>query len=195
MKNELTSKVLEEFLDDLTLDVDFDAKTGRFEVKTPETDYQDLIEYPTLTQLINKNYEEFLDAIFIDLEPIIQIEISKIEPEDQKGYEYMIDSMSIRQKPGSLNRLGIHLHQFWHKDYPELNIEDVEFFIDKMTEKGFTVDEIHDIYTLTKKLEKTKDLIDFVNTYDEYSKVYLDRRSLTGFQRESYTIKGFKDFR
>ncbi len=69
------NKFYEDFLDDLNLDIDFDVKTRQLIVKTAENSYIDVVELPTLTQLVNVKADEFFRAILVDLNTRIEVEI------------------------------------------------------------------------------------------------------------------------
>ena len=157
--------IIEEFLDELSIDIDFDANSRQFEVKTEEFSGEEH-QLPTVQQLMNKNTQELLQAIIVDINPFFEIDIDDVSDFTDtetfnieihlKGINTYVDVMRELIGTGSLETTKDTAEKF------EQLLEELNFNIrpGKLTTKR--VDALEDI---------TKIVAHFENFFKSHEKV------------------------
>lgn len=190
----LSAKFYEEFLDDIQLDIDFSSQTKKLQVKTEESTYRESVDLPTLTQLINQKSEEFIDAILVDMNTFVEVEINDVtEYSDSTSYEV---EAKFRTKIGMAYADLADI--YFGNSMLELDsdtVKDFQKFVqdNKFTEKKAYAESPNATYTL--KIENTNQLNTFLNKFETLSGPHrnvtsikdLDESLITKFNR--YNIR------
>ena len=169
-------ELLADILDSLSLDIDFNINTKRFEIKSNESDYTDQILYPTLTQLINQKSEEFMDAIFIDLNCEISFEIERVsEDEKTSNEDYVLQDIvfkSVKSKSSRSSGFYFQLYSAFHSDTEYLMTEnEAKRLVLNLVNKGFQQELTIDGYLLKKKIDSQEKLYDFIDFYERFTSI------------------------